>query len=66
MLFRSVDAYGDGEWAVAIRSALLAGSQAFLFAGCGIVADSDPQSEYEETNVKMAPMLSALGVMHHD
>ena len=61
-----VDAYGDGEWAVAIRSALLAGSQAFLFAGCGIVADSDPQSEYEETNVKMAPMLSALGVMHHD
>ncbi|MEW5323440.1 isochorismate synthase [Geobacillus thermoleovorans] len=59
-----VDSEGDGEWAVAIRSALLAGNEAVLFAGCGIVADSDPNSEYEETNVKMAPMLSALGVMN--
>ncbi|ADI25660.1 isochorismate synthase MenF [Geobacillus sp. C56-T3] len=59
-----VDGEGNGEWAVAIRSALLVGKEAVLFAGCGIVADSDPNSEYEETNVKMAPMLSALGVMN--
>ncbi|MBB6282732.1 isochorismate synthase [Geobacillus subterraneus] len=61
-----VDADGNGEWAVAIRSGLLDGNKATLFAGCGIVAHSDPTSEYEETNVKMAPMLSALGVMNND
>ncbi|WP_031407519.1 isochorismate synthase [Geobacillus vulcani] len=59
-----VDGEGNGEWAVAIRSALLVGKEAVLFAGCGIVADSHPDSEYEETNVKMIPMLSALGVMN--
>ncbi|WP_445612946.1 isochorismate synthase [Geobacillus sp. YF-1] len=61
-----VNSEGDGEWAVAIRSALLAGNDAVLFAGCGIVADSDPDSEYEETAVKMRPMRSALGVMDND
>ncbi|MGP3562477.1 isochorismate synthase [Geobacillus sp. BK01] len=61
-----VDGDGNGEWAVAIRSGLLDGDKATLFAGCGIVAHSSPESEYEETNVKMAPMLSALGVMNDD
>lgn len=61
-----VDADGNGEWAVAIRSGLLDVDKAMLFAGCGIVAHSDPTSEYEETNVKMAPMLSSLGVMSND
>ncbi|HEX7057659.1 MAG TPA: isochorismate synthase [Bacilli bacterium] len=55
-----LDAAGDGEFAVAIRSALLQGTRASLFAGCGIVGDSDPESEYQETQLKFQPMLSAL------
>ncbi len=56
-----VDADGNGEFAVAIRSAALTGDRAFLYAGGGIVGDSTPQSEYEETLVKFRPMLRALG-----
>ncbi len=56
-----VDADGNGEFAVAIRSAALLGDRAFLYAGGGIVGDSTPQSEYEETLVKFRPMLRALG-----
>lgn len=57
-----MDVLGNGEFAVAIRSGLLQGNEAILFAGCGVVGDSDPASEYEETKVKLKPMLSALGV----
>ncbi|AQU78855.1 MULTISPECIES: isochorismate synthase [Planococcus] len=56
-----IDAKGDGEFAVAIRSALLDGKEAYLYAGGGIVADSTPESEYDETWVKFRPMLRALG-----
>ena len=59
--FGWVDLYGAGEFVVAIRSALLSGSRASLFAGCGIVAASVPADEYEETCLKLRPMLSALG-----
>ncbi len=56
-----LDRHGEGEFAVAIRSALLEGPrEALLFAGCGIVGDSDPQSEYVESRIKMNAMLSAL------
>ena len=55
------DSNNNGEFAVAIRSGLIQKNEASLFAGCGIVADSDPESEYEETKVKFKPMLSALG-----
>ena len=51
---------GSGEFAVALRSALVAGREASLFGGCGIMGDSDPDAEYAETNVKLRPMLSAL------
>jgi isochorismate synthase len=57
-----VDDQGEGEFAVALRSALLDGSRATLFAGAGIMADSDPAAEYAETALKMRPMLTALGV----
>src|SRR5690606_11940306 len=53
----------DGEFAAAIRSALLAGNEAVLFAGCGIVGDSDPDAELTETRLKFRPMLSALGAL---
>ncbi|WP_249871152.1 isochorismate synthase [Oceanobacillus saliphilus] len=56
-----VDSNKNGEFAVAIRSALIQGDEASLFAGCGVVKDSDPESEYEETKIKLLPMLSVLG-----
>ncbi|RFU63644.1 isochorismate synthase [Peribacillus saganii] len=55
------DGYGNGEFAVGIRSALIQGKNASLFAGCGIVEHSNPESEYQETMIKFKPMLSALG-----
>ncbi|MDP9382504.1 MAG: isochorismate synthase [Chloroflexota bacterium] len=56
-----VDARGEGEFVVGIRSALVQGNMATLYAGCGIVRDSDPESEYRESVLKLQPMLSALG-----
>lgn len=56
-----MDYKGNGEFAVAIRSGLIQGKEASLFAGCGVVADSDPESEYLETSLKFRPMLRALG-----
>ncbi|KKB33146.1 isochorismate synthase [Bacillus thermotolerans] len=56
-----MDSQGNGEFAVAIRSGLLEKEKAFLYAGCGIVADSDPDSELAETQIKFRPMLRALG-----
>ncbi|MFD2656012.1 isochorismate synthase [Gracilibacillus thailandensis] len=55
------DQYFDGEFAVAIRSGLVSGDKASLFAGCGVVQDSDPEIEYQETSIKFTPMLQALG-----
>jgi menaquinone-specific isochorismate synthase len=57
-----VDANGDGVFAVAIRSAVSAGKQARLYAGVGVVAESDPDKEWEETKWKFKPLLGALGV----
>jgi isochorismate synthase EntC len=56
-----IDANGDGEFAVALRSALIDGDCATLFAGCGIVADSNPESEYAESCWKLQVMLRGLG-----
>lgn len=55
------DAAGNGEFAVALRSSLIQGNRAYLYAGGGIVADSVPEEEYEETWVKFRPVLRALG-----
>jgi len=55
-----VDARGNGEWGIALRCAELDGPRARLFAGCGIVADSDPVTELAETQVKLRPMHDAL------
>lgn len=55
-----LDFSGNGEFAVGIRSGLIKGHEVSLFAGCGIVGDSDPLSEYHETRIKFKPMLSAL------
>jgi menaquinone-specific isochorismate synthase len=54
-----MDASGDGEWWLGIRSALIEGERARLLAGVGIVADSDPASELAETQLKLQALLAA-------
>jgi menaquinone-specific isochorismate synthase len=54
------DTVGDGEFCVALRCALLRGSTARLYAGCGIVADSEPAAELAETEVKLGALLPLL------
>ena len=51
---------GGGEFAVALRSALVRGAEASLFAGCGVMGDSDPAEEYAESALKLRPMRVAL------
>jgi menaquinone-specific isochorismate synthase len=54
------DATGDGEFAVAIRSAVADGATATLYAGVGLVADSDPDREWDEVQMKYRPILDEL------
>jgi menaquinone-specific isochorismate synthase len=55
-----MDSTGDGEWGIALRSAEHRGSRVRLFAGCGIVADSDPEAELAEAAAKFLPVRDAL------
>lgn len=55
-----MDATEDGEFCVALRSALLRDREARLFAGVGVVAGSDPAAELEETEVKLQALLPLL------
>jgi menaquinone-specific isochorismate synthase len=55
-----IDAAGDGEWGIALRCAEYDGSRVRLFAGCGIVADSDPAAELAESVAKLIPVRDAL------
>lgn len=55
-----VDAAGNGEWAVGLRSARIQGNRARMFAGGGIVNDSDPAAELQETQLKLQALLSAV------
>lgn len=55
-----IDARGDGEWGIALRSASVEGDTVRLFAGCGIVADSVPAAELAESQAKFVPVRDAL------
>jgi menaquinone-specific isochorismate synthase len=55
-----IDCNGDGELGVALRCAQVDGNTARLFAGCGLVADSDPDTEVREAHAKMLPVRQAL------
>jgi menaquinone-specific isochorismate synthase len=55
-----MDAHGDGEFALALRCAQLDGPRARVWAGAGVVAESDPDAEVAETTVKLEAALSAL------
>ncbi len=60
-----VDAAGDGEFAIALRSGWLHPNdprRISIYAGCGIVAESEPAEEYAETVAKLLPMRQALGL----
>ncbi len=60
-----IDANGDGEWGIALRCGILDDadrSRMRLFAGCGVVAGSDPAAELAESDAKLQPMLEALGL----
>lgn len=52
----------NGQFVVAIRSAVCQNKRISMYAGAGIVADSQPQKEWDETNLKFKPMLNALGI----
>ncbi|HEX3774092.1 MAG TPA: isochorismate synthase [Polyangiaceae bacterium] len=56
------DAAGDGRFVVALRSGVVSGNRAELYAGAGIVEDSNAPSEFAETRWKLAALLGALGV----
>ena len=55
-----VDRNGDGEFVVALRGGEIDGAHALIHAGAGIVAGSDPEAEWVETQQKLMPMLQAL------
>jgi menaquinone-specific isochorismate synthase len=56
-----IDANGDGEWAIALRCAQVDPSgEITAWAGCGIVADSDPDAELAETKMKFRPVVEAF------
>lgn len=55
-----INSRNDGEFSVAIRSGLIENKEARFYAGCGIVAGSEPDAEWQETNLKLMPLLSAL------
>jgi menaquinone-specific isochorismate synthase len=55
-----IDASGDGELGIALRCGQIQGNSIHLYAGCGIVAGSDPERELAESQAKFAPMKSAL------
>jgi isochorismate synthase len=57
------DADGNGEWIVTLRCAKVAGKHVRLFAGAGVVADSEPAHELAETTAKFKTMLNALGLV---
>jgi isochorismate synthase len=55
-----IDSHGDGEFAVALRCGLLWEDGARLYAGVGVMPDSDPARELEETELKFKALLTAL------
>lgn len=57
-----IDRHMDGQFGVGIRSAVVQDKRVWMYAGVGIVAASDPQKEWDETELKFRPMLNALGI----
>lgn len=61
-----IDSAGEGEWCIGLRSAAISRTNPHrvrMFAGCGIVAASHPESEWLESEAKLEPMRQALGII---
>ncbi|MQB34156.1 isochorismate synthase [Agrobacterium rhizogenes] len=56
-----MDEDGNGEWVLTLRCGIVNGSKATVFAGAGIVAGSDPETEHTETRTKLQTFINALG-----
>ncbi len=54
-----IDARGDGEFAVALRAGVIDGMMMYLFGGAGIVAGSDSEAEFAETEKKLTALLGS-------
>lgn len=59
-----MDSEGNGEWVVTIRCGVMSNKSIRLYAGAGVVAGSDPESEFQETEAKLNTMLNAFGLNH--
>ena len=57
-----IDSTGEGEFAIALRCGQIQAERMTLHTGAGLVAGSEPEAEFDETRLKLAPMLSALSV----
>jgi menaquinone-specific isochorismate synthase len=57
-----LDPGGEGEFAIALRCGILEGRTASLYTGAGLVEGSEAGIELEETQIKLRPMLGALGI----
>ena len=55
-----LDGAGDGQYCVGLRTGVFDGEMGWLYAGCGIVANSDARAEFEETDMKLKTILSAF------
>jgi menaquinone-specific isochorismate synthase len=55
-----ISSSGDCEWAIALRGGQISGNKVTAYAGCGLVAESDPEHELAETNLKFRPIREAL------
>ena len=55
-----IDSNGDGEWWIGFRGVLLNGAEFEAWAGAGIVSESDPTAEREETRAKLSSVLSSV------
>ena len=55
-----IDAAGDGEFSVGLRTGVFDGEMGWLYAGCGIVAGSDADAEYDEIGLKLKTILDAF------
>lgn len=64
--FGWTDAHGNGEWRVTIRSVTVANNRITACAGGGIVADSDPLTEYLETETKLGPARQAINALNYN
>ena len=60
-----IGAEGNGEFVVAIRSVLMGPEEASAFAGCGLIADSIPEDEWEESQIKLQTVRQGLAVEAH-